>query len=104
MVKIIQTKSIQLNTYIHPIRTHNDVSYILIFNLFLVLEIMTGFSKVAVFRQDMPPSGGYSPIPWSRLPSRRIPFWPFVSLWLASNIFGYFYHLSEKREYWRKGK
>ncbi|CAF1467108.1 unnamed protein product [Rotaria sp. Silwood1] len=62
---------------------------------------MTGFSKVAIYRQDMPPRGGYSPIPWARLPSRRIPLWPFVSAWLASNIFGYFYHTSEKREYWR---
>ncbi len=65
---------------------------------------MTGFSKVAIYRQEIPPNGGYSPILWSRLPSRRIPFWPFVSLWLASNIFGYFYHNSEKRQYWRNGK
>ena len=65
---------------------------------------MTGFSKLAVYRQDMPPSGGYSPLVWSRIPSRRIPFWPFVSLWLASNIFGYFYHNTEKRDYWRYGK
>jgi len=65
---------------------------------------MTGFSKVAVYRQEMPPNGGYSPIPWARQPARRIPLWPFVSLWFASNIFGYFYHISEKREYWRNGK
>ena len=65
---------------------------------------MTGFSKVAIYRQELPPSGGYSPIPWARVPGRRIPLWPFVSLWLASNIFGYFYHIPEKREYWRNGK
>ena len=47
---------------------------------------------------------GILPIAWSRLPARRIPLWPFVSLWFATNIFGYFYHNSEKRGYWRDGK
>jgi hypothetical protein len=64
---------------------------------------MTGFSKLAVYRQELPPSGGYAPIPWSRAPGRRIPLWPFVSLWAASNVFGYFYHIAEKRQYWQKG-
>ncbi|CAF1145078.1 unnamed protein product [Rotaria magnacalcarata] len=62
---------------------------------------MTGFSKVAVYRQDLPPRGGYAPMAWAHVPARRIPLWPFVSLWFASNLFGYFYHISEKRQYWQ---
>ena len=64
---------------------------------------MTGFSKVAVYRQELPPTGGFAPITWSKVPARRIPLWPFVSIWIASNVIGYFVHVAEKREYWRKG-
>ncbi|CAF1055828.1 unnamed protein product [Didymodactylos carnosus] len=62
---------------------------------------MTGFSKALTYRQDLPPQSGYTSIPYKRVPVRYIPLWPFVGLWVFSNIYGYWRYQQQKKKYWQ---